>query len=73
MSTADHPETDGLTERVNRVVKDIIRIIAVDHRHDWSRWLLFAEFVINNNAHSLMTVTAFSLNTSPPTSFNHSA
>jgi len=59
MSTADQPETDGQTERVNRVVEDIIRSIAVDHPRDWSRWLPYAEFAINNSVHSSTTVTPF--------------
>lgn len=28
MSTSDHPETDGQTERVNRVFNDIMRCYA---------------------------------------------
>ena len=62
MSTADHPETDGQTERANRVVEDIIRSIAVEHPRDWSKWLPYAEFAMNNSVHSSTTVTPFYFN-----------
>jgi hypothetical protein len=63
MSTADHPETDGQTERVNRVVEDIIRSIAVDSPRDWSQWLPYAEFAVNNSVHASTNVTPFYFNT----------
>ncbi|KAF1318123.1 Pol protein, partial [Globisporangium splendens] len=62
LSTADHPETDGQTERVNRVVEDILRSIAVDHPRDWSRWLPYAEFAINSSEHASTAVTPFYFN-----------
>ncbi|KAF1333148.1 Pol protein, partial [Globisporangium splendens] len=62
LSTADHPETDGQTERVNRVVEDILRSIAVDHPRDWSRWLPYVEFAINSSEHASTAVTPFYFN-----------
>ncbi|KAF1319813.1 Pol protein, partial [Globisporangium splendens] len=62
LSTADHPETDGQTERVNRVVEDILRSITVDHPRDWSRWLPYAEFAINSSEHASTAVTPFYFN-----------
>ncbi|KAF1314690.1 Pol protein, partial [Globisporangium splendens] len=62
LSTADHPETDGQTEHVNRVVEDILRSIAVDHPRDWSRWLPYAEFAINSSEHASTAVTPFYFN-----------
>ncbi|KAF1315165.1 Pol protein, partial [Globisporangium splendens] len=62
LSTADHPETDGQTKRVNRVVEDILRSIAVDHPRDWSRWLPYAEFAINSSEHASTAVTPFYFN-----------
>ncbi|KAF1334655.1 reverse transcriptase, partial [Globisporangium splendens] len=48
MSTADHPQTDGQTERVNRTLEDILRSYAHSFTH-WSECLPLAEFAINNS------------------------
>ncbi|KAF1335621.1 Pol protein, partial [Globisporangium splendens] len=43
MSTAAHPETDGQTERVNRVLEDVLRSYATSFK-EWSEFLPLAEF-----------------------------
>ncbi|GMF63153.1 unnamed protein product [Phytophthora fragariaefolia] len=48
MSTADHPQTDGQTERVNRVLVDALKSYAHSFHH-WSDCLPMAEFAINNS------------------------
>ncbi|KAF1336709.1 reverse transcriptase, partial [Globisporangium splendens] len=50
MSTADHPQTDGQTERVNRTLEDILRSYAHSFTH-WNECLPLAEFAINNSVH----------------------
>jgi hypothetical protein len=62
MSTADHPQTDGQTERVNRVVEDIIRSICGENTRDWSDKLPFVEFAIHNSVHASTGETPFFLN-----------
>ncbi|POM61327.1 Pol protein [Phytophthora palmivora] len=44
MSTADHPQTDGQTERVNRVLEDTLRRICVEAPRSWSDQLPMVEF-----------------------------
>ena len=61
MSTADHPETDGQTERVNRVVEDILRSYAHSFTH-WSDFLPLAEFAVNNAVHASTGHTPFYIN-----------
>jgi len=39
MSTADHPQTDGQTERVNRVLEDVLRSVCVVEPTKWSTQL----------------------------------
>ncbi|OWY92331.1 reverse transcriptase [Phytophthora megakarya] len=51
MSAAAHPETDGQTERVNRVVEDVLRSYATSFQN-WSSFLPLAEFAINNAEHA---------------------
>ena len=60
MSTADHPQTDGQTERVNRVVEDILRSSAGPET--WSSQLPMVEFAINNSAHASTGESPFYLN-----------
>ncbi|KAF1333232.1 Pol protein, partial [Globisporangium splendens] len=50
MSTAAHPETDGQTERVNRVLEDVLRSYATSFK-EWSDYLPLAEFALNNSTH----------------------
>ncbi|KAE8967582.1 hypothetical protein PF011_g27503 [Phytophthora fragariae] len=61
MSTATHPETDGQTERVNRVVEDVLRSYATSFA-SWSSFLPMVEFALNNSTHALTGLTPFFLN-----------
>ena len=48
MSTSDHPETDGQTERINRVLEELLRGY-VQSITDWSEFVPMVEFAINNS------------------------
>ena len=61
MSTSDHPETDGQTERVNRVLEEILRGY-VQFFTDWIEFSLMVEFAINNSVHAPTTHTPFFVN-----------
>ena len=62
MSTANHPQTDGMTERIHRVVGDILRSF-VNHRQDnWSELLPMCEFAINDREQESTKASPFFLN-----------
>jgi hypothetical protein len=61
-STAFHPQTDGNTERVNRVMEDMLRHYVRSDQTDWEYWLPMVEFAINNSWHSSIQNTPFFLN-----------
>ncbi|KAG3066538.1 hypothetical protein PC122_g17755 [Phytophthora cactorum] len=61
MSTADHPQTDGQTERVNRVLGDLLKSYAHSFQQ-WSDCLPMAEFAINNSVHTSTGHTPFYVN-----------
>ena len=48
MSTSNHPETDGQTERADRVLAEIFRGY-VHSFTDWKKFLPMVEFAINNS------------------------
>ncbi|GMF54793.1 unnamed protein product [Phytophthora fragariaefolia] len=51
VSTAAHPETDGQIERVNRVLKDVLRSYATSFT-SLSKFLPLAEFALNYAEHA---------------------
>lgn len=59
LSSAFHPETDGQTERVNRVLEEYLRHYVNPHQDDWDEWLSLAEFAYNNSVHVATGHTPF--------------
>ena len=46
-STADHPQTDGQTERINQEIEQYLRLFVNQRQDDWYEWVSLAEFVEN--------------------------
>lgn len=61
MSTAFHPETDGQTERTNKVVEEVLRNFLGTSR-SWDDLLPFVEFAINNAKSASTGYSPFYLN-----------
>ncbi|GMF35095.1 unnamed protein product [Phytophthora fragariaefolia] len=62
MSTPDHPQTDGQTERVNRVLEDVLRSVCAAEPTKSSTLLPQVEFALNNAVHSYTGFTPFYVN-----------
>ena len=62
LSTAFHPESDGQTERVNRIMETYLRLYVNYDQDDWSTHLPLAEFAYNNTPHSATTMSPFYAN-----------
>jgi hypothetical protein len=61
MTTAVYPETDGQTERANRVVEDVLCSNATSYRL-WNGFLPMVEFARNNSVHASTGLTPFYVN-----------
>ena len=61
MSSAYHPQTDGQTERMNRVIIDMIRHYVDPMHNDWDEHFTAAEFAINNAYQKSIGTTPFRL------------
>lgn len=62
MSTAYHPQTDGQTERMNRVLEEALRSMVNSDHDDWDQHLSAIEFALNNSVSSSTGNTPFMLN-----------
>ena len=63
MSIAAHSETDEQTERVFRVLEDVLRSYATSFT-SWTAFLPLAEFALNNAVHASTGLTPFFVNSS---------
>jgi hypothetical protein len=68
MSTSYHPQSNGQTERANRVLEDALRAYVNGHQNDWDQYLAPLEFAVNSSVHSSTGVSAFAMNGVAPRS-----
>jgi hypothetical protein len=61
MFTAFHPQTDGQTERMNRVLEEMLRHYVSTQQNDWDEHLDMAEFAINNAVSESTKQTPFQM------------
>jgi hypothetical protein len=59
MSTAYHPQTDGQTERANRVVIDTLRNYCDEVQTTWDEHLPLVEFALNNAVNASTQMSPF--------------
>ena len=62
MSTAYHPQTDGQTERVHRVLEHMLRSYCYDDHSTWDKFLNSAQFAYNNSVQESTGYSPFYLN-----------
>jgi hypothetical protein len=58
-SSAYHPQTDGQTERTNRILEDMLRACALKHGGSWDKSLPYAEFSYNNSYQASLKMAPF--------------
>jgi hypothetical protein len=59
MSTAFHPQTDGQSEVVNKVIAMYLRGVTGDRPRAWVDWLAWAEYCYNTSFHTALRATPF--------------
>jgi hypothetical protein len=48
-TTANHPQSDGQTERMNRVYHEYVRAYISETHDDWAKHIYTAQFAVNNS------------------------
>ena len=59
LSTAYHPQTDGQTERGNRVLEDLLILCILDFGGTWEDHLPLVEFAYNNSYQATIGMAPF--------------
>jgi transposase InsO family protein len=58
-SSANHPQTDGQTEKTNQLLEDMLRACALQHGGSWDKTLPYAEFSYNNSYQASLKMLPF--------------
>jgi hypothetical protein len=61
MSSAFHPQSDGNTERVNRIMEDVLRHYIDASQTNWASLLPLVEFAINDSWHESIKAIPFTV------------
>nr|GFB98549.1 putative reverse transcriptase domain-containing protein [Tanacetum cinerariifolium] len=59
MSTANHPQIDGQSERTIQTLEDMLRACVLDFEKGWDRHLSLVEFSYNNSYHTSIKAAPF--------------
>lgn len=59
LSSSNHPQTDGQTERVNQCLETYLRCSVHSCPKNWYKWLFLAEYWYNTTFHSVLGRTPF--------------
>jgi hypothetical protein len=62
LSTANHPQTDGQSERANQSIIALLRAFAEQFLHNWDKFLPILEFAFNNTLNSSTGYSPFQVN-----------
>jgi len=57
LSTAFHPQTDGLSEWKNQWIEQYLRLLTTAQQNDWDEWLTIASAVHNDRINSTLGMT----------------
>jgi hypothetical protein len=58
-SSAYNPQTDGQTEQVNQILKDILRACVMEYQGSWDKNLPWVEFSYNNSYQESLKMAPF--------------
>lgn len=74
MSSTYHPQTEGQTEAVNKILEMYLRCFVYDNPKEWAKYLGWAEFWYNTATHTSIGITPFRAvyGRDPPTIFCYS-
>ena len=60
-TTAYHPQCDGLVERQNRTIQDMLSAFVSQYRDDWDTWVSVIAYAYNTSTHEATGFSSYEL------------